>query len=151
MNVHADTHVKIERRFAAPIETVFRFVTEHDNLVKWWGPEGIHVTEETLDFTKPGPWHSVMVNADGQRFHVSGEVTKSDPPRLVAFTWAWHDGDTGARGPESKVRIELEPDGDATMFRLIHADLANDESRKNHEGGWTSSITCLERALNLPG
>lgn len=137
--------LRIERQFAAPADRVFEFVTRHEHLLKWWGPEGMSLPEETLDFTKPGPWHSVMMSADGNRFKVSGEVTSVDAPNALEFTWAWHD-DQGQRGPESRVRIDLISAGpDATTFVLTHADLLDDESRKNHGDGWTSSIGKLER------
>lgn len=135
----------LEREFEAPVETVFDFVTRKENLLKWWGPEGLTVPEETLDFTRPGPWHSVMVNADGQRFKVSGEVREVKAPNLVAFTWGWHD-ETDARGHESTVTFEVSDAGDGkTKFTLTHEGLADDESATNHEGGWTSSLRKLER------
>ena len=135
----------LEREFEAPVETVFDFVTRKENLLKWWGPEGLTVPEETLDFTRPGPCHSVMVNADGQRFKVSGEVREVKAPNLVAFTWGWHD-ETDARGHESTVTFEVsDAGGGKTKFTLTHEGLADEESATNHEGGWTSSLRKLER------
>ena len=137
--------LKIERRFEAPLDVVFAYVTERESILKWWGPEGLTLPEESLDFSRRGPWHSVMVNAEGKRFKVSGVVREIKPPSRVEFTWAWHD-DQDVRGSESIVRIELEEDGkQATRFTLIHSGLANDESRANHNMGWTSSLKKLER------
>ena len=137
----------IERVLAAPVERVFDFITQRDNLLKWWGPEGMTVPEETLDFTSTGPWHSVMMSAEGNRFKVSGEVTEVKAPNLVAFTWGWHD-ENDARGHESHVRLEVSSNGDGqTKLVLRHSDLADDESAKNHEMGWTSSLAKLERAF----
>ena len=141
------TTLVIERTLAATIEQVFDFVTRRENLLKWWGPEGMTLPEETLDFTRTGPWHSVMMNADGKRFKVSGEVTQVNPPNVVAFTWGWHD-ENDDRGHESRVQIELSAEGeDATRLTLRHTDLADDESSANHEMGWTSSLRKLERAF----
>ena len=96
-----------------------------------------------LDFSRAGPWMSEMQAPDGQSFTVSGDVLDADPPRSVGFTWAWHDG-AGARGHESRVRIDLEPVGDSTRFTLTHSDLPDAASRTSHNEGWTSSLSKLE-------
>jgi len=140
------TDLRITRTFSAPPELVFDFLTRRRHLLDWWGPEGTSLPDENLDFTRPGPWHSVMMNADGRRFKVSGEVVEVTPPRAVAFTWGWHD-EHDDRGPESLVRIELHPVDSGTEFLLTHADLPSDDSSANHERGWTSSLAKLERLL----
>ncbi len=139
------TDLVIEKHFPAPPDLVFDFVTRPERLATWWGPESMHVTEAALDFSAPGPWHSVIVNAEGRRYKMSGEVTRIDPPRSVEFTWGWHD-DADIRGPESRVRIDIAgADGGGTAFRLTQSGLADEESRANHRMGWTSSLSKLER------
>lgn len=138
------TDLVLERIFAAPIDTVFDYISKEENLLKWWGPEGMHVPEGNLEFSRKGTWYSVMQNAEGKRFKVSGQVTKVSPPNLVAFTWGWHD-EEDARGHESHVMIELEGAGEGqTRLTLAHRDLADDESAANHNMGWTSSLRKLE-------
>lgn len=136
--------LRIERRFAAPPEKVFEFVTRPERLRDWWGPEGMTLPDAALDFTREGPWHSVMMNADGKRFKVSGNVVRVVPPKAVEFTWGWHD-DSDKRGPESRVRIELRAADGGTEFVLTHVGLADENSRNNHSLGWTSSLEKLER------
>ena len=88
-----------------------------------------------------------MMNAEGKRFKVSGEVTRVSPPTRVEFTWGWHD-ETDARGPESRVVIELRPTAaGATEFVLSHTGLPDETSRANHRLGWTSALDKLERLL----
>ncbi|MEC9342973.1 MAG: SRPBCC domain-containing protein [Pseudomonadota bacterium] len=139
------SELRLERRFAAAPETVFDFVTRAEHLAKWWGPEGMTLPEAQLDLTKPGPWLSVMMNADGKRFKVTGEVVAVEPPHRVELTWAWHD-ENDERGRESSVRFEVKPDGaGGTRFTLVHSGLADEEAASNHEMGWTSSLRKLER------
>lgn len=140
------TDLTITRSFPVPPERVFEFVTRRDRLLQWWGPEGATLPDERLDFTTEGPWHSVMANADGRRFKVSGKVVEVSSPNVIELTWAWHD-ETDARGPESRVRIELRPEGAGTRFVLHHRELVDAESQSNHELGWTSSLGKLERLL----
>ncbi len=137
--------LRIERVLNADISRVFEFVTRGEHLVKWWGPEGMSLPDHTLDFTKPGPWHSVMQSGDGQKFTVSGQVTHVDAPNAVGFTWAWHD-ENGKRGDESHVMIALSANADGTTeFLLHHRELADDAASAAHSDGWTSSIRKLER------
>jgi len=142
------TNLAIRRNFPADPEMVFAFVTQPDHLLKWWGPEGVSITDHTLDFSRPGDWVSVMVNAEGKRFKVSGEVKTIDPPHSVEFTWGWHD-ENDIRGHDSLVRFEVVPDGaGGTHFTLLHTGLADDESAANHNMGWNSALAKLERMAN---
>ena len=136
------------RRFDAAPEHVFEFVSKTEHLLKWWGPETMHVPEHQLSFDAKGPWMSVMQNSEGQRFKVSGHVTHVDPPNSVGFTWAWHD-ENDKRGLESHVTIKLVPaSGGGTDFTLTHVDLPDDETAQNHNQGWTSSLNKLEKMSN---
>ncbi|MGI9464698.1 MAG: SRPBCC family protein, partial [Aestuariivirgaceae bacterium] len=120
--------------------------TEH--LLKWWGPEGCTISEHNLDWSQPGAWSSVIMNADGKRFKVSGEVLAIDPPSAVEFTWGWHD-EHDERGYDSHVRLELRPDGaGGTHFTVLHTGLADEESAANHNIGWTATLAKLERLVN---
>ncbi len=140
--------LRIERTFTTEPERVFAFVTRTKHLLKWWGPEGMSVPEHDLDLSRPGPWSSVMVSDEGNRYKVTGEVISVDPPKSVEFTWGWHDDDD-QRGHASKVRIEISSDGNGgTKFLLIHSGLADEDSAKNHNMGWTSSLVKLERLAN---
>lgn len=135
----------IERRLAAPRKLVFQFVTQTEHLLKWWGPEGMHVPEHGLDLSRKGRWWSIMANDEGGRYKVSGDVVRIDPPEAVEFTWAWHD-ENDERGHESHVRLEVhEAEGGGSLLRLFHTGLENDESATNHRGGWDSSLNKLER------
>lgn len=142
------SELKIERVFPAPQDRVFAFISQTENLLKWWGPEGMHTPEHALSFEKTGPWFSVMVNGEGGRFKVSGQVTHVDAPNSVGFTWGWHD-DEDRRGEESHVTISLTKDeGGGTRLVLAHRDLGDDEMSARHEEGWTSSLRKLEQLLN---
>lgn len=142
------SELRIERTFAVDPETVFAFVSKTEHLLKWWGPEGMSVSEHDLDLSRAGPWSSVMVNKDGGRYKVSGEVVKVDPPRSVEFTWGWHDDDD-QRGHNSRVRFEISGDSaGGTRFLLIHSELADEDSVSNHNMGWTSSLVKLEKLAN---
>lgn len=139
--------VTLERVFPAPRARIFELITQPEHMVKWWGHNGMTVPEANLDFSKRGPWYSVMKMSDGTTKRVSGIVTEVDPPRKVSFTWGWHD-ENGERGHESRVTIELsEGDGTGTKLVLQHFDLPGDEARKGHVIGWTALFDKLHTGL----
>ncbi len=139
------SELRMERRFAADPETVFAYVTQAGHLTKWWGPEGVSIAEGDLDFTKKGPWSSVMVNAEGGRYKVTGEVLKIDAPNAIELSWGWHD-EKDDRGHQSHVRFEVSADGKGgSVFTLIHTGLVDEDSAANHNTGWSSSLIKLER------
>ncbi|WP_027245090.1 SRPBCC family protein [Leisingera daeponensis] len=138
--------LQLQRIFPVSPETLFDWVTTPDKLLRWWGPEGVSIPEHDLDLSRTGPWHSVMQNRDGQRFHVSGQVTHVDAPKSVGFTWAWHDED-GSRGAESHVTFTVAVAGDGAMLLIDHRDLGDDGIAERHDEGWTSTLRKLGAQL----
>jgi uncharacterized protein YndB with AHSA1/START domain len=135
--------LKLEREFPTTPENLFAWISDGAKLLQWWGPEGMHVPEHDLDFSRLGPWYSVMQNAEGQQYKVSGQVTHVDAPNSVGFTWGWHD-DQDKRGAESHVTLTVEPAGEGARLILDHRELGDDEIAANHNQGWTSSLRKLE-------
>jgi uncharacterized protein YndB with AHSA1/START domain len=72
-----------------------------------------------------------------------GEYRTVAPPEKLAFTWL-----SAHAGEGSLVTLtfrELSPT--QTELTLHHVGLDNEESRSNHEGGWTSIVDQLARVL----
>ncbi len=116
------TDLRLEREFKVSPERLFAAVSTQVDLLQWWGPEGMHVPQGELDFSRTGPWFSVMQNGDGQQFKVSGQVTHVSPPDSVGFTWAWHD-DEDRRGAESHVTFTISATESGSRLILDHRDL----------------------------
>lgn len=135
--------LKLERDFPVSPEDLFAWISDGSRLLQWWGPEGMHVPEHNLDFSRTGPWYSVMENSEGQQYKVSGHVTHVDPPSSVGFTWGWHD-DQDQRGAESHVTFTVTATGTGSRLVLDHRELADAEAAANHNQGWTSSLRKLE-------
>lgn len=141
----ADLH--LERDFELPAGDLFDWITQAEKLLQWWGPEGMHVPEGELDFSHTGPWYSVMQNAEGQRYKVSGQVTRVDPPLALGLTWAWHDQDD-VRGAESHVTLAVVVTETGSRLIIDHRDLGDDEQAASHERGWVSTLSKLSKQLN---
>lgn len=140
------TDLRLERDYKVTPERLFAAVTSRAELLQWWGPEGMDVPEDDMDFTRTGPWYSVMRNSEGQRYKVSGHVTHVSPPKSVGFTWAWHD-DKDARGTESHVTFTIEKTDTGARLVIDHRELGDDEISANHESGWSSSLRKLDALL----
>lgn len=146
----ATQDLHFERDLPLSPEDLFDFVTSPQGLAQWWGPEWATVPEHRLDFTRPGPWFSIMQHPDGRRFHVSGQVTHVRRPDSVGFTWAWH-GEDGSRGLESHVTFTIRPRPGGATLVLDHRGLPDDERAARHREGWTSTLAKLERAAGSAG
>lgn len=141
------SELTLTRHLKADQSKVFDYISKPEKILEWWGPEGVTVPVHDLTLGETGPWMSEMHGSNGNIYTVSGEVTRVDPPNRIGFTWAWHDPE-GARGHESHVMIELTPKDGGTEFKLTHTELSDEESARNHEEGWTSSIGRLVKLLN---
>lgn len=137
--------LRLTRRFAAPVELVFRAWTDPEILSRWFGPKGFTVPDCALDARPGGAWHAVMLSPEGNEHRVGGVFTEVTPPRRLAFTWAWETD--GARGHETEVTVELRAIGGETELTLTQRVFESVESRNGHEGGWTSSFDCLAETL----
>ncbi len=136
------------RDYKVSVARLWAAVTEPEEIIQWFGPEGVRVETCRMDFRKRGPWDCVMVGREsGDRFWVSGEVTHVREPEngegSVGFTWAWHD-ENGKRGPESHVIFEVSPHGDGARFRLVHRELPSLEAAQHHSKGWLSTLGRLD-------
>ncbi len=141
----ADVTLRLSRHFKAPRENVFRAFTDPNELVRWWGPEGMDVPEIHLDLRPGGKWRTCMRSSEGTLHCVGGVYREVTPPERLVMTWIWEQGDL--EGREMLVTLEFADSNGGTELRLTHAQLPSESARDAHRGGWTSSLGCLERYL----
>ena len=135
-------------------EKVFRSLTTPEELVRWWGAEGVYrTTEWMMEMRVGGKWRAGGKGADGQPFSVEGTILAIDPPRKLVQTWkADWDG-----GKETTVTYSLDPITDGTRVTVVHEGFAGrPESCKDHGQGWErvlewllSYLSRASRARNL--
>jgi uncharacterized protein YndB with AHSA1/START domain len=137
--------LRIERTFDAPAEEVFEAWTSDEVMKRWLhaDPDWETPTAE-VDLQVGGTLRVVMRNpAAGEDHGATGEYTVIDPPRRLAFTWAWdHD-------PENPLLIELEfteHDGRTTVV-MVNTGLATENDRRDHERGWHACYDNLDHEL----
>ncbi len=146
MAAHPITHeqdtIETEIHIAAPPERVFQALTDPQQLLQWWGQQGIYRgTRWNTDVRPGGKWRSEGVSdRDGNPFHVEGEYLQVDPPRLLEYTWiaSW----TGSI--KTIVRMELEAKSGGTMLRLRHTGFTEAAHIKGHSEGWQRVMGWLQ-------
>ena len=114
----------IERRVTATPERVFAYFVDSDKWTAWQG------TAAEIELVPGGTWR---VNVTGEGF-ASGRVVEVVENRRVVFTWGWEQGPPVSPG-STTVTIELVPDGEGTLIRLVHSGLPSD-LMDIHRHGW---------------
>lgn len=96
------------RLIPVPRERAFAALTDLDQLVRWWGPDGFTSTSEAFDFRVGGRWTMVLHGPDGQ-----------DYPNVYTF-----------EAIEAPARVVLEHPHEVHWFELTIAfDEAPDGTR----------------------
>jgi uncharacterized protein YndB with AHSA1/START domain len=138
--------LRLERDFKVKPERLFNFVTQRENVLKWFGYEGMRFPSENMDLSRTGAWHVEMITSEGNYYKLSGQVTHVDAPKSVGFTWGWHDLDDN-RGPESHVTFSIVETATGARLVIDHRELQDGDMAENHEDGWTNALNRLEAAL----
>jgi uncharacterized protein YndB with AHSA1/START domain len=138
--------LQLERTFQAPAQRVFDAWTSEEVMRRWF--HGEHAWETPVaevDLRVGGAVRVVMRDPVKDAEHGGGgHYTEIDPPTRLAFTWTW-DNDDDAR--QTLIEVDFEEAEGVTTVRFTHSGLRDEESVRNHEGGWTACFDNLERVL----
>ena len=86
------------------------------------------------------------VHHEENRYPHYGRFLRLEPDLLIEMTWL--TGQTGTKGAETVVRVELAPEGTGTRLRLTQADFLDQESRDTHEQTWPGVLAHLDEQMN---
>jgi uncharacterized protein YndB with AHSA1/START domain len=139
MSEQDETTLRLERLIPSPPEVLFAFFVEPDQLLRWWAPDGCEPSIDALDASPGGRWRTILHRPDGSRIATSGIYRIVEPPRRLAFTWAWED-QSGARGHETEVTVSFEPVPGGTRLVLVQQRFESGPARDNHTRGWSASL-----------
>jgi uncharacterized protein YndB with AHSA1/START domain len=139
-----ETTLRLERLIPSPPEILFALWTEPAHLLKWWAPEGYEPSVDALDIRPGGRWRTTLRRPDGSILATSGVYRIVEPPRRLAFTWAW-EGASGARGHETEVTVNFEATPGGTRLVLVQRRFESKLARDNHTNGWSAAFDRLNR------
>jgi uncharacterized protein YndB with AHSA1/START domain len=137
-----ETTLRLERMIPASPEILFALWVEPEQLVRWWAPDGYQPSVDALETRPGGRWRVRLRGPDGATPSMSGVYRIVEPPRRLAFSWAW-DGEGGARGHESEVTVNFEAVPGGTRLVLVHQGFEGQHARDRHNNGWSMALSQL--------
>lgn len=138
--------LRFERLLDAPVETVWRYLTDSALRGRWFMPghTDSHVggtvemifAHDALSDAPVSPPERFAGNS-GKRW--TERIVAIDPPHRLAFTW--DDERAGI------VTIDLSPEDGRTRLVLTHEGLRGAEDARNFGGGWLAHLAVLKARL----
>jgi uncharacterized protein YndB with AHSA1/START domain len=137
--------IRLERLLDAPIEKVWRYLTEADLRREWFmgGTDAKPDSEfELLNdhdnlSDEDVPYPEDYAPYKGRTW--SEKVVRFEPPHLLATTFQG--------GKNGIVTYELTPEGERTRLVLTHSGITSGSGAQDFGGGWTSHLAVLEARL----
>lgn len=138
---------RIRRRFAAPVETVFRAWTDPDALKHWWCPEGWELAEIEIDLRPGGDYRIGMQRrGDARPVYVCGCFLEVQVPQKLVYTWRWVNAMPEIS--ETRVTVQFREIAGTTEVLLVHENLPGISICLRHRSGWFSAWCRLEEMLS---
>jgi uncharacterized protein YndB with AHSA1/START domain len=135
------TPIVIERTFQAPMETVWKAITNVDDMKQWWP----HLAPLESFHAEVGFETQFSIRHNDQDFMHIWKVTEVVPGKKITYDWKF-----GGTPGNSSATFELFPDGEKTKLRLTHKGLDTFLPEKNPHlargnflMGWTSLASSL--------
>jgi uncharacterized protein YndB with AHSA1/START domain len=137
--------IQLERTLDAPVETVWRYLTEAELRSQWFmgGTDARANSEFELlinhdklsDDDVPSPENYAKMK--GMAWHE--KVIRFEPPRLLETTFQG--------GKNGTVTYELSVQGEKTRLVLTHSGIQSGSGAEDFGSGWNSHLTVLEERL----
>jgi len=141
-NTMPDLSLTVSRFINAPVEAVFNAWLDPEMMARFMTPgEGMSVEDAKADPVVGGAFSLLMVAKEGKLPH-GGEYKTIDPFSTIAFSWVSPFSVDG-----SLVTLNFTGKNGGTDVVLTHVKFADQETRDNHQGGWTVILESLDRAF----
>jgi uncharacterized protein YndB with AHSA1/START domain len=123
----------IERLVNAPVEKVWKAITDKEQMKKWYFDIPEFKPEVGLEFTFDG-------SNENRTFTHLCKVIEVIPQQKLKHSWRYKDTEG-----ESFVTWELKPEGNGTRVKLTHEGLETfpqnaDFAKENFVAGWTDIV-----------
>ena len=138
--------IRLERTLDAPVETVWRYLTEADLRGRWFmggtdatgvGEFDLLVDHDRLSDDANVPYPESYAAFKGAVW--TEKVTRFEPPRLLETTFQG--------GKNGTVAYELFPEGEKTRLVLTHSGITSGTGAQDFGSGWNSHLTVLAERL----
>ena len=138
--------IRLERTLDAPVETVWRYLTEAELRSQWFmggtdaRPDGDfellndHDNLSDEDVPYPEDYAPYKGKTWNER------VIRFEPPRVLVTTFQG--------GKNGEVSFELFPEGDRTRLVLTHSGIVSGTGAQDFGSGWNSHLSVLQTRLS---
>jgi len=132
------SELSLKKHLPVSPEIVFDAWTTPEHMSHWLSPMTT-ASIPKLDLRVGGEFQ-IDMHGEGKDYVHTGKYIEVDRPNKLVFSWF----SDGTQQQETIVTLELEPDGEGTLLTLTHERFPTEESRNNHEQGWTAILGKLE-------
>ena len=116
IETEGDTHIVVQRRFAASPEAVYRAHTEAELVQRWLlGPDGWTMPVCRCDARPGGQIRYEWADGKGGGFHLTGEFVALTPFSRIVHVERMHLPDPT---PDNHVETTFAPDGTGTLMTM---------------------------------
>jgi uncharacterized protein YndB with AHSA1/START domain len=137
--------IRLERLLDAPVETVWRYLTEADLRREWFmggtdaaaGGEFELLNDHDNLSDDDVPYPESYAPYKGKTWEE--RVIRFDPPRLLETTFQG--------GKNGNVTFELFPEGGKTRLVLTHSGIVSGTGAQDFGSGWNSHLAVLQTKL----
>lgn len=137
----------LTRQFDASVDRVWDCWTEARRLERWFGPNDVDVDLAHFDLREGGDYRIVLRGREsGKLFPMRGVFEVIDPKTRLVFTHGWED-ESGSVPKDTRITVTLSAKGTGTELVFTQTGLASEESRANHEDGWSQALENLRKYL----
>ena len=131
----------VRRTIRARPEALFAAWTDPQQLVRWWGPEGVTCTAAEIDLRVGGRYRIANRMPDGSTLWIAGEFELIDPPSRLIYSWRLEIPEASTE----RVSVNFVPRDTATEVIVTHERIASVAARTRHESGWIGCLAGLAR------
>jgi uncharacterized protein YndB with AHSA1/START domain len=138
--------IRLERVLDAPVETVWRYLTEAE-LRRQWFMGGTDATSAGTEFEllndhdnlsdQDVPYPESYASYKGRTWNE--KVIRFEPPRLLETTFQG--------GQNGQVTFELFPEGNGSRLVVTHSGITSPTGFQDFGSGWNSHMTVLQERL----
>jgi uncharacterized protein YndB with AHSA1/START domain len=137
--------IRLERLLDAPVETVWRYLTEAELRRQWFmggtdarpGSEFELLNDHDNLSDEPAPYPEGYAEFKGLTWNE--KVIRFDPPRLLETTFQG--------GKNGNVTFELFPEDGKTRLVLTHSGIESPVGAQDFGSGWNSHLSVLQKRL----
>jgi len=133
----------VRRTIRATPERLFDAWTRPEQLVEWWGPEGVTCISPSVDVRVGGAYRIGNRLPDGSEIWIVGVFEIVERPHRLTYSWRLE----GSDGEPERVTVRFEQRGTDTEVIVTHERVANETLRDQHQQGWHGCLEGLARYI----